>query len=115
LRGAAKLLLILLATIPNEALAFESSVRAMACCAKTDYACAGLQAPDDCCRQMGHGVVAAALATLDGGRTPATTILAVVPTPIATASGSIASVSATPRSFARLHDPPHLHPFPLLI
>ena len=28
--------------------ALRDSAAAMACCAKTDYACAGMSAPDDC-------------------------------------------------------------------
>jgi hypothetical protein len=87
----------------------------MACCAKTDYSCAGMSGPDDCCQHMGHGAHAVTPGTLSSTRALLLTTVAVVPlfggatTPLA--SAAIDSVS----SFTRPHDPPHLHPYNLLI
>ena len=87
---------------------------AMACCAKTHHLCAGPRTPDVCCKRMGHagpGSVAA---------TPAS------PQPLAPAGHVVITACfATPGSstesgvpgfaFVRPHDPPHLHPYSLLI
>jgi hypothetical protein len=87
---------------------------AMACCAKTDYSCAGMQAPDDCCRHMGHAAAHQMPATIDKNQ-PLPSTMAV---PTAVAPHMVASlllVVRVPTSFARPHDPPHLHPFAILI
>jgi hypothetical protein len=86
---------------------------AMACCAQTDYSCAGLQAPDDCCRHMGHAAAHPAPATLEKHRPLSSTMA--LPANV----GPLTVVSLRPvapvTAFTRPHDPPHLHPFALLI
>ena len=91
---------------------FQSSVAAMACCAKTDYACAGLRAPDDCCQGMGHAagrIVAGTLSTTHSPELAAGVVFASsrdlqLPEPL------IATTALT-----RPHDPPHLHRYNPLI
>ena len=95
---------------------FRASMKAMACCARTHGACAGLDSPDDCCRRMGHTSSAAptAVPTARDDSATAATLVAVMP---------IASVVTFPSSrhwmlellFKRSHDPPHLHLILLLI
>jgi len=86
---------------------------AMACCAKTDYSCAGMQAPDDCCRSMGHAAAHQAPSTIDKHQPlpTVTVILFELGPQIFASTARVAQVTA----FARPHDPPHLHPFALLI
>jgi hypothetical protein len=94
---------------------FRASMKAMACCARTHGACAGLDSPDDCCRHMGHTAppTVSAVQTARDDASP-TALVAIVP---------LASVVIFPSSrpwtpepvFKRPHDPPHLHPVPLLI
>ena len=91
-----------------------SSAQAMACCHHTDYACAGLRSPDDCCRHMGHVTV----------RAPAgTSVRAAAVTASACTAGPVLAIER-PRgfefadsgaSFKRPHDPPHLHGYHPLI
>jgi hypothetical protein len=91
----------------------RESGQAMACCAKADYSCAGMRAPDDCCRHMGHGVARAVPATIDSHQPlqAATEIPADFGPQVFASLASVASVA----TFTRPHDPPHLHPFALLI
>lgn len=92
----------------------QAAAKAMACCAKTDYQCAGLRAPDDCCQAMGHIGPGTALANpADSGVVFAPSV-AVVPEFIVSPSRSSESAKAD-AAFKRPHDPPHLHPYSLLI
>jgi hypothetical protein len=93
---------------------FRDANAAMRCCAKTQYACAGVGTPDDCCRKMHHtssrvgpSIVRASLVAQDAafvapGLTPSFAI-------VARDQYRVASSAARP------HDPPHLHTFSLLI
>jgi hypothetical protein len=108
--AAAVATVVLLAGLTN----VVTLAREAACCAKTDYTCAGMQTPDDCCRSMGH----------TAGLAPAATTNASAPVVVpATAQPLIAAPTATVRVCApfeelvtiRPHDPPHLHTFALLI
>jgi hypothetical protein len=87
--------------------------QAMMCCAKTDYSCAGMRAPDDCCRIMGHAAAHQVPATIEKHKPPptATAIPAGLSLHVFVSFARMRSV--TP--FTRPHDPPHLHPFALLI
>jgi hypothetical protein len=87
---------------------------AMACCATTDYECATVGGPDDCCQNMGHAVASATAA-------PPTSSVSLPGLMVAFISAIAVSplerferlqASAT---FKRPHDPPHLHPIPLLV
>ena len=93
--------------------AFGASTTAMACCASTDYSCAGMRTPDDCCKTIQHGHGALPSSTVAGERgsvaPPAMT------PPVLIAVTTIASAAAIARTITRPHDPPHLHTFTLLI
>jgi hypothetical protein len=89
------------------------SSQAEACCRATQGACAGLSAPDDCCKtpQVSHQVsptstVAKALSTLIA---PLAAPLYFEEQPVGQQHTSAAS------TFTRTHDPPHLHPVALRI
>jgi hypothetical protein len=86
---------------------------AMACCAKTDYSCAGMRAPDDCCRSMGHAASHQTPATIEKHQPlpTVTAILADLGPQVFVSLARVAPITA----FTRPHDPPHLHPFALLI
>jgi hypothetical protein len=108
-------LAVLAASVSTSAFAeFREANAALHCCAKTQYACAGVGTPDDCCRKMHH-------------RSSRTT-----PPVVRTSTvGHDAAILAPPLApfFAVVvrdhfratshsnhpHDPPHLHTFSLLI
>jgi hypothetical protein len=109
-----RVLLIVTAVVASSLADLRSSTAAMACCAKTHNQCAGLRAPDDCCKGMGHATAASVAGTLSAAQPhvlPATGLVAWLP-----ANLSPSRASSTPDlAFKRPHDPPHLHPFSLLI
>jgi hypothetical protein len=85
---------------------------AMACCAKTDYSCAGMRAPDDCCRSMGHAAAHQTPATIEKHQPlPMVTAMQALGPQVFASIARVAPITA----FTRPHDPPHLHPFALLI
>jgi hypothetical protein len=94
---------------------FRASMKAMACCARSHGACAGVDSPDDCCRRMGHtssSTPSAVQTTRDEVAPPA--LVAIMPA--ASALTFLSPRHSTPEPlFKRPHDPPHLHPIPLLI
>jgi hypothetical protein len=109
----ALLLTLTLATAASSADALRASIVAMACCAKAHHECAGVKTPDDCCRSRGH-LVSAPPSVAPSARDGIS--FAAVVTPLI-APGLIDDsrpLLADP-AFKRPHDPPHLHPFPLLI
>jgi hypothetical protein len=87
---------------------------AMACCAKTDYSCSGMQAPDDCCRNMGHAATHQVPATNEK-QYPVSTVMAISTHIAPSMVASISRAARVTTPFTRPHDPPHLHPFALLI
>jgi len=91
------------------------SALATSCCAATDYSCAGLRAPDDCCKKMGHSAGAPAATSVERAAhvTPAESAVVVVQSSAEPALRSFGRIAT--RAGARFHDPPHLHSFPLLI
>lgn len=110
---------VLLLAVSVAAAAFAdlaSSSKAMACCAKAHHQCARLESPDNCCKSMGHGVAGpttATVTTIVRADAPST-VVASMPTTTITVKRSPAGSAAAVDS-KRLHDPPHLHGFPLLI
>jgi hypothetical protein len=98
----------------DEMSSMTSAAAAMACCAKTDYSCAGLSAPDTCCQRMHHAAshstpsTAAATQAIDG----ALVIAALPPTLLVRSTSAWTRVNV---EFTRPHDPPHLHTYSLLI
>ena len=106
--------LIAFAAAPNDLVAAHFSMDAMACCAKTHNECAKFRTADDCCRSMGRGVSATASMLPDGRTDHVGVTLAILPAVDSSATVALAAVSPAP-AFKRPHDPPHLHPVPLLI
>jgi hypothetical protein len=114
-RGLCVCLVFLLASsIATNAFAdLHSSATAMACCKKTHGQCAGLNTPDNCCKRMGHIGPGVSPSTLSAPPLvlPAIGNVTLLPANVSSASGSPTSGFG----FKRPHDPPHLHPFSLLI
>jgi hypothetical protein len=92
----------------------ESWSQAMACCAMADYECATLDGPDACCQTMGHTAASVTAAPPANPVALPALMLAVVPAiavpPLEGFAWFLPSVT-----FKRPHDPPHLHPVPLLV
>jgi hypothetical protein len=107
------LLLVVLSITASPMADLRASAVAMACCAKTDYSCAGLSGPDDCCQHMGHAARSVTPGTVSSARPLFAATVAGLPPliPETTTSDSVRSISA----FTRPHDPPHLHSYSLLI
>jgi hypothetical protein len=99
----------------DEMSSMTSAAAAMACCAKTDYSCAGLNAPDTCCQRMHHAAshstpsTAAATHGIDGAPAIGTLL------PPAHMARSASAWALLRVEFTRPHDPPHLHTHSLLI
>ena len=106
--------LIALAAGSSDAVAAHFSMRAMACCAKTHNECAKFRTADDCCRSMGRGVSVTTSMLPDSRADHVGVTLAIPPIVDIPAVVSLAAASPAP-AFKRPHDPPHLHPVPLLI
>jgi hypothetical protein len=92
----------------------ESALTAMACCAKTNYQCAGLGGPDDCCQRMGHTAGRITAVTLSSANPLLVPAAVIIPTFIVEPTSAPAPLNPGP-AFKRPHDPPHLHPYSLLI
>ena len=110
----ARLSLIVTSLATGSLADLRSSTTAMACCAKTHNTCAGLRTPDDCCKRMGHATADSLAGTLSSAQplvVPATVVVAWLPPNLTTVQSS----SNVDVAFKRPHDPPHLHPFSLLI
>ena len=91
----------------------RAAATAMDCCLKTDYACAGLSAPDDCCKRMGHTGEASAPGTLVTAPSVGPAVQAISPEVVP--GLDLSSRDPFDAVFKRPHDPPHLHTFSLLI
>lgn len=92
----------------------RSSATAMACCKKTHGHCAGLNTPDNCCKRMGHtgaGAVAGIRSDAPPRVLPAIATVTLLPANVS----SVFDLPSPDFGFKRPHDPPHLHPFSLLI
>jgi hypothetical protein len=93
----------------------RDAIFVMECCTKAKFECAGVGTPDDCCRRMHHtsapaspSIVSPAVGVYDA----AIVMPAVQPVSwCALAGATLPSLS----EFKRPHDPPHLHPFSLLV
>lgn len=92
-----------------------ASAAAMACCAKTDYSCAGISGPDDCCQHMGHTAHGVAPGTCSSARSADTPTAAIVPAFSTDAAAPASTPFNSVSPFTRPHDPPHLHSYSLLI
>ena len=99
----------------NDFARMMTSAAAMVCCAKADYSCARWQAPDDCCRHMGHAMgpqVPGTAAKTLSPQAPTVCVVSVQSEPLGFLTSARISVFT---EFKRPHDPPHLHAFSLLI
>lgn len=106
--------LIALAAGSNDLVAAHFSMHAMACCAKAHHECAKFRTADDCCKSMGDGVGATTSILPDGRANHSGVTLAILP--IVDIPDAVSAAATSPRpAFKRPHDPPHLHPVPLLI
>jgi hypothetical protein len=106
-------LLIALASVAGAPIAeLQASAAAMDCCAKTNYDCAGLSAPDDCCQRMGRATHAIA-GTVQADRDTLIILSSVAALPRLDAVTRPRDAARS--AFVRPHDPPHLHSFSLLI
>jgi hypothetical protein len=108
------LILLVASSVATNAFAdLRTSGTEMACCAKTDYGCAGLSSPDDCCQQMGHTQHGTFAGTLSSAHPVILPAILNVPA----SEASLVSYDPLNREsgFTRPHDPPHLHSFSLLI
>jgi hypothetical protein len=95
-----------------ECVGMPTHAAARACCAKK-YRCTGSTRPDNCCKTMKGGTGRQAVATVTPQRpAPAPQFVAVDRARVA-----IVAAFETRHQYvaARLHDPPHLHAFSLLI
>jgi hypothetical protein len=105
---------VLVALAARDAAALRASADAMECCAKTDYSCAGMSTPDDCCQRMHHAPAHATPSTAAAaGAVQGSPAIAVPPSPEAMISTRTVRGPLAP--FTRPHDPPYLHAFSLLI
>lgn len=116
--SAVCLLVVPPAMICDDLIRFALSADAHRCCAATAGTCAQLSAPDECCQtrqqatSQGHDAVAPDARVTTHTSQP----LAVIALPIAATVAAPAIAAQSSRAtFKRPHDPPHLHPFPLLI
>src|SRR5262249_273867 len=89
-----------------------ASAATMACCEKTDFTCAGMRTPDDCCRSMKHAGRNDFAATRS---VPAMDAHHAAVLPDRPGVDPIVVDEAFVKAFKRPHDPPHLHAFNLLI
>ena len=105
---------LVLATACVDLVVLQLAAETMDCCAKSDYECAGIQAPDDCCQNMGHAVRLGPTATPQSKMTAPGPLLATVATVTVAVPRRADRASSSP-AFKRPHDPPHLHPIALLI
>jgi hypothetical protein len=112
--AATSLLLVILSLAVSPFAALQDSAAAMACCAKTDYTCAGLSAPDDCCQHMGHSTHAVTPATASATRELLIAMIGIAPV-FAAETAVPSDRLGTASTFTRPHDPPHLHSYSLLI
>jgi hypothetical protein len=109
IRRRAIVMLLSVAAVSSDAMSLRLAMTAMACCVKAHRECARLQAPDDCCQNMGHGVVAAPSTAPDARILQFGLQLADVP-PISVRTLASIIRFASESTFKRPHDPPHLHP-----
>jgi hypothetical protein len=113
--GRAVALLLALALPASGLEALRSSLNAMACCTKTHNQCAGVRTPDDCCRGMGHTIAPSPSVAPNSRADVSLALVPVLPTVVPAAWIAPSAGRIVEPAFKRPHDPPHLHPVPLLI
>ena len=102
---------VVLGTAWVDGLGLESYALAKACCAHRQDCGGSVRAPDKCCERMGHSGPART-----GIAAHSPFVLGIAPTHTVAPILSVATAwISTTTDTARLHDPPHLHTFALLI
>jgi hypothetical protein len=91
-----------------------AAATALACCQKMNYECVGVSTPDDCCQHMGHAAISSVANIVAKAQPPGLAMIAVIPA-LGAHTVSPPFETHTGLAFKRPHDPPHLHPFSLLI
>jgi hypothetical protein len=112
---AGSLLLVVLSLAVGPMAGLRDSAAAMACCAKTDYTCAGMSGPDDCCQHMGHAAHGVTPGTVSSARGLFITTVAIDSSFDASIAAHVSNLLGAVSAFTRPHDPPHLHSYSLLI
>jgi len=106
---------LLAVAVPSATLVdLEALATAMSCCAATDYECATLGAPDDCCQGMGHIASSVVAAPPAKSFASPTFVVAVVST-LAVSSVGTFGRCLSPQGFKPPHSPPQLNSAPLRI
>lgn len=113
----ATLLAVAVATAAWADCAGETNANAqMKCCKNGHHQCTKTANADDCCKQMRDAGPSALLATTAVSLVKVPVIHGVITLLSAPVISVIAAVTTSaPLDFKRPHDPPHLHPFALLI
>jgi hypothetical protein len=105
------------AMIADDLIRFALSADAHRCCAAAHGQCAQLSTPDECCKTQeqatSQGFTSLPNAAPIRVEAPDALSLAMTPDVIAGVSERFSNHDVA--AFKRPHDPPHLHPFPLLI
>jgi hypothetical protein len=101
---------MLVAVVWIDGVGSEFHARAMTCCTHRQDCGGDLRAPDRCCEHMGHGGAAKTAVVTNAAAEPA-----LMPDAFTPATVDREWLSAHALDVARLHDPPHLHTFALLI
>jgi hypothetical protein len=88
----------------------------MKCCANGHHQCSKTGSPDDCCKQMRPVGPSALLATSAAPLVKVPVVHGII-TLLSVPSVNVVPALMTPvvPEFKRPHDPPHIHPFALLI
>ena len=107
------------ATIADDLIRFALSLDAHRCCAATEGSCAQLSTPDECCQTQDLAASQGFTTIGPESRTRPASIQVAIAAPIDSMFSASIAISALDNfgrnTFKRPHDPPHLHPFPLLI
>ena len=106
--------MLTLAVAGGDFVTLRSSIGATACCAKTHNECARLKTPDDCCEGMGHSI-SSSPSTAAVAREALSPLAGVVMPAVSNSPETSSAPFLAGSTFKRPHDPPHLHPVPLLI
>jgi hypothetical protein len=107
--------ILIVAAALSDASMLRASMNAMTCCASTHNKCAGIRTPDDCCRSMGQSV-GDSVSTVPSVRNHEISLAgAILPEITAAVTAGRSVHLLVDHGFKRPHDPPHLHPVPLLI
>jgi len=111
------MLLLPVAVTSDDLIRFALSAGAHRCCASTNGDCAQLNTPDECCHTQEQAVSQGYTTVCPDSRSQFVPDLAMgLPAEFQRFGVQLSALADDgPSGFKRPHDPPHLHPFPLLI